>query len=107
MRLLVSFLMLLVCAMRTTAQTVDAVVLESSTEVECRDMRNTRISEHRVFRLLNERAGAMAQFAVACSKWNKLTDFRGQVSDATGRVIRKFKKSELHRSVLSRNSVGH
>ena len=103
MRLLVSFLMLLVCAMRTTAQTVDAVVLESSTEVECRDMRNTRISEHRVFRLLNERAGAMAQFAVACSKWNKLTDFRGQVSDATGRVIRKFKKSELHRSDLSLN----
>jgi len=64
-------------------------------------MRNTRISEQRVYRLLHERANDMAQFVIGCSKWQKLTDFNGQVTDATGKVIRKFKKGELTRSDLS------
>jgi transglutaminase-like putative cysteine protease len=64
-------------------------------------MRNTRISEHRIYQLNNERASDMAQFGVGCSKWEKLTDFNGQVTDATGKVIRKFKKGELKRSELS------
>lgn len=101
MRLLISILLLLTCAWNAAAQTVDAVVLQSTTEVDCRDMRNTRISEHRVYSLLNERASDMAQFEIECSKWEKLTDFNGQVADATGKVIRKFKKGELKRSDLS------
>lgn len=103
MRQLVSILLLILCAMNGATQTVDAVVLQSTTEVDCRDMRNTRISERRIYRLLNERASDMAQFAVDCSKWQKLADFNGQVTDATGKVIRKFKKGELKRSELSSN----
>ena len=101
MRALIAILLLLACAMHAQAQAVDAVVLQSTTEVDCRDMRNTRISEQRVYRLLNERARDMAQFEMGCNKWQKLTDFNGQVTDATGKVIRKFKKSELKRSDLS------
>ena len=86
---------------RAAAQTVDAVVQQSATEVDCRDLRNTRISEQRVYRLLHERASDMARFEIACSKWQKLTDFNGQVTDATGKVIRKFKKGDLRRSDLS------
>ena len=101
MRPLIFILLLLACAMPAWAQTVDAVVSQSSTEVDCRDMRNTRISEHRVYQLLHERASDMAQFEIGCNKWQKLTDFNGQVTDATGKVIRKFKKGELKRSDLS------
>ena len=101
MRPLITLLLLLACVLPAASQTVDAVVVQSTTEVDCRDMRNTRISEQRVYRLLHERANDMAQFAVGCSKWQKLTDFNGQVTDATGKVIRKFKKGELRRSDLS------
>ncbi len=101
MRTLISILLLLVCVLPVASQTVDAVVVQSTTEVDCRDMRNTRISEQRVYRLLHERASDMAQFAIGCSKWQKLADFNGQVTDATGKVIRKFKKGDLMRSELS------
>ena len=101
MKPLIAIFLFLICAMHAQAQTVDAVVVQWSTEVDCRDMRNTRISEQRVYRLLNERARDMAQFEIGCSKWQKLTDFNGQVTDATGKVIRKFKKGELKRSDLS------
>lgn len=101
MRALISILLLLACVLPAASQTVDAIVVQSVTEVDCRDMRNTRISEQRVYRLLHERANDMAQFAIGCSKWQKLTDFNGQVTDATGKVIRKFKKGELKRSDLS------
>ena len=101
MRQLISILLLLTCVMHGAAQTVDAVVLQSTTEVDCRDMRNTRISEQRIYRLLHERASDLAKFGIGCSKWQKLSDFNGQVTDATGKVIRKFKKGELKRSELS------
>lgn len=101
MRPLITILLLLTCVLPAASQTVDAVVVQSTTEVDCRDMRNTRISEQRIYRLLNERASDMAQFEIECSKWLKLTDFNGQVTDGTGKVIRKFKKGELKRSDLS------
>ncbi len=101
MRQLFFILLLLACMLPAASQTVDAVVVQSTTEVDCRDMRNTRISEHRVYLLLHERASDMAQFEIECSKWLKLTDFNGQVTDGTGKVIRKFKKGELKRSDLS------
>ena len=101
MRVLISILLLLASVLPAASQTVDAIVEQSVTEVDCRDMRNTRISEQRIYRLLHERASDMAQFAIGCSKWQKLTDFNGQVTDATGKVIRKFKKGDLKRSDLS------
>lgn len=101
MRQLFFILLLLACMLPAASQTVDAIVVQSATEVDCRDMRNTRISEQRIYRLLHERASDMAQFEIGCSKWQKLTDFNGQVTDATGKVISKFKKGELKRSDLS------
>lgn len=101
MRALIAILLLLACMQLAASQTVDAIVLQSVTEVDCRDMRNTRISEQRIYRLLNERACDMASFEIGCNKWVKLTDFNGQVTDGAGKVIRKFKKGELQRSDLS------
>ncbi len=101
MKRLISILLLLAWVLPVASQTVDAVVLQSTTEVDCRDMKGTRISEQRIYRLLNERASDMAHFEIGCNKWQKLSDFNGQVTDATGKVIRKFKKGELKRSDLS------
>ena len=101
MRALISILLLLASVLPAASQTVDAIVVQSVTEVDCRDMRNTRISEQRVYRLLHERASDMAEFSIGCSKWQKLADFNGQVTDAAGQVIRKFKKGDLKRSDLS------
>ena len=103
MKALIAILLLLSCAAHGAAQSPDVVVSQWTTEVDCRDMRNTRVTEHRVYRLLDERASFMAKFKQYCNKWEKLTDFNGQVTDATGKVIRKFKKSELNRSELSDN----
>ena len=103
MRTLIVMLLLLACATHAQSQAVDAVVVLSTTQVDCRDMHNTRIGEQRVYRLINQRASDMARFAVGCSKWTRLTDFNAQVTDATGKVIRKFKKGDLKRSDLSTN----
>lgn len=101
MRQLIAIILLMACALSAATQTVDAVVLQSTTQVDCRDMRTTRITEQRIYRLMHERASDLAQFEIGCSKWQKLADFNGQVTDATGKVIRKFKKGELKRSDLS------
>lgn len=85
------------------AQTTDAIVVESSTDVDCKDMRNTRITYHRVYRLIHDRASDLAQIDFACSKWVKLADFTGVVTDASGKVVRKFKKGDLQRTELSSN----
>ena len=44
MRALISILLLLACVLPAASQTVDAIVVKSVTEVDCRDMRNTRAS---------------------------------------------------------------
>ena len=100
-RALISILLMAACALNTAAQTVDAVVLQSATEVDCRDLRNTRISEQRVYRLLHERASDMARFEIACSKWQKLTDFNGQVPEQ--RLCRRllYPVARLHTVGLS------
>lgn len=101
MRKLVVILCSLVCTMQVAAQTVDAVVLQSTTEIDCRDMRHMRTTYHRMYRLDNERARDFADWGTACSKWEKLTDFSCVVTDAKGKEVRKFKKGDLNRSDLN------
>ena len=49
----------------------------------------------------NEQGASLASFVCSCSKNDKLTSFKGVVTDATGRVIRKLKESELQRTEYS------
>ena len=49
----------------------------------------------------NEQGASLANFVCACSKNDKLSDFKGQVVDASGKVIRKFKESDLKRTEYS------
>lgn len=103
MRTLVATILTLVCCMPLASQTVDAVVKESTTTIDCKDMRHTRVTKHRVYVLNHERASDLADFSIACSKYDKLTEFSGQALDAQGKVVRKFKKGDLKRTDLSAN----
>ena len=105
MRKFVCLIVTLAGWMFVSAQAVDAVVVESTTRVECRDMSHMRTTYHQVYRLMHERARELANFATSCNKWTKLTEFSGQVTDAQGKQVRKFKKSDLKRSDLSDNFI--
>ena len=77
------------------------VVEESLTEVNCESMTHATVHYKEVVTILNEQGAGYAGFSCSCSKQDRLVKFRGQVSDATGRVIRKLKETELKRTEYS------
>ena len=84
---------------RAAAQ--NAVVEESLTDVECISPTHAIAHFKEVTTILNEHAANLATFVCSCSKNDKLTAFKGQVTDPTGRVLRKFKESELKQTEYS------
>ena len=94
------FLVLLLTAV-LNAKAQNAVVEESSTDVECFSPTQAIIHFREVTTILNEHGAGLAVFVCSCSKNNKLTGFKGQAADATGRVLRKFKESELKQTEYS------
>ena len=74
---------------------------ESATDVVC-DSRTHAITHLKeVTTILNEQGKHFAIFSCSCSKNDKLTSFKGLVTDGSGRVIRKIKESELKRTEYS------
>lgn len=96
-------LLLLVYTLLTlsVADAQKAVIEESVVDVEC--MSPTHVVKHfrEVTTILSEQGASLATFVCSCSKNDKLTGFKGMVSDATGRVIRKLKESELQKTEYS------
>ena len=94
------FLLLIFCGNCAFAQ--NAIVEESVTEVECES--NTHMTTHykEVTTILNEQGASLAGFVCSCGKKDKLTSFKGQVTDETGKVIRKIKESDLEHTEYSR-----
>jgi len=90
---------LLLASLPATAQ--KAVVEESRTDVVCISPTQAITHFRESTTILNERGTAHALFVCSCSKNDQLTRFKGQVVDATGRVLRKFKESELKRTEYS------
>ena len=90
---------LLSAAMQATAQV--AIVEESTTQVDCYNSTNAVVHYKEVTTILNEHGSDLATFVCWCSKHDKLTNFKGQATDATGRVLRKFKESELKQTEYS------
>ena len=89
----------LFCAHTTWAQ--KAVVEESVIDIVC-DAPNHAIQHFKeVTTILNEHGASQALFVCSCSKYDKLTSFKGQVTDGSGRVIRKLKESELKKTEYS------
>ena len=89
----------LFCAHTTWAQ--KAVVEESVIDIVC-DAPDHAIQHFKVVTtILNEHGAAQALFVCSCSKYDKLTNFKGQVTDGSGRIIRKLKESELKKTEYS------
>lgn len=99
MRQLLFIVLLLTTSQYAAAQ--NAVVEESLTDVECISPTQAIIHFKEVTTILNEHGAGLATFVCSCSKNDKLTRFKGQVTDATGRVIHKFKESELKQTEYS------
>lgn len=98
-QLVLLFLFLLSCSNSGFAQNV--IVEEALTEVRCES--NTHMTTHykETITILNEQGAHHAFFVCSCSKKDYMTSFRGQVTDQTGKVIRKIKESELERTEYS------
>ena len=99
MRILIILVMLTGGLLRTAAQ--NAVVEESLTNVECISPTHAITHFKEVTTILNGHGAHLATFVCSCSKSSQLTHFKGQVTDATGRVLRKIKKSELKHTEYS------
>lgn len=99
MRQLFFLVLFLTTTQYVTAQ--NAVVEESLTDVECISPTQVIINFKEVTTILNEHGADLATFVCSCSKNDKLTRFKGQVTDATGRILRKFKESELKQTEYS------
>ena len=78
-----------------------AVIEESLTDVVCESATHAVAHYKEVTTIQNEQGASLANFVCACSKNDKLSDFKGQVVDASGKVIRKFKESDLKRTEYS------
>ena len=98
MRKVFLLLAALFCSYAANAQ---KATVEESTEIIC-DSPGHAIQHFKgVTTIHNEHGAPMAVFVWSCSKHDKLTSFKGQVTDASGRVIHKFKESELKKTEYS------
>ena len=72
-----------------------AVIEESVTDIVCDGPTHVIAHYKEIVTVLNPQGASLANFACSCSNKDKLTSFKGQVTDANGRIIRKLKESEL------------
>lgn len=86
------FFLLLFCGGNGFAQNV--IVEESLTETRCESKTHMTTHYKETKTILNEQGADHAHFLCSCNKQERLTSFRGQVTDASGKVIRKIKESE-------------
>ncbi len=93
------FFLLLFCGGNGFAQNV--IVEESLTETRCESKTHMTTHYKETKTILNEQGADHAHFLCSCNKQERLTSFRGQVTDASGKVIRKIKESELQRTEYS------
>ena len=99
MRKVILLLAALFCSYAANAQ--KATIEESTTDVVCDGPDHAVQHFKEVTTIHNEHGASMAVFVYSCSKHDKLTSFKGQVTDASGRVIHKFKESELKKTEYS------
>jgi len=78
-----------------------AIVEESVIDIVCDSPTHLLQRFKVVTTILNEQGASLAHFVYSCSKHDKLVDFKGQVTDVSGRIIRKIKESELKKTEYS------
>ena len=98
-RLLLLFFTFLLMLTASFAQ--KAVVEEYVIDIYCESATHAIQHYREVTTIQNEQGASLASFVCSCSKNDRLTNFKGVVTDATGRVIRKLKESELKKTEYS------
>lgn len=78
-----------------------AIVEESVTDIVCDGPTHAFQHFREVTSILNEQGASLALFVCSCSKHDRLTSFKGQVTDGAGRIIRRLKESELKKTEYS------
>lgn len=97
-----SYLLLSLCALVANAQ--DATVNKDVTTVVCKSLSEATITHHTEITINNKQADQLACFGVGLEhKSIELTSFSGVITDASGKVLKKVKKSDLQMSEYSSN----
>lgn len=78
-----------------------AVVEESAIDITCESATHAITHFRQSVTILDEHAASLGTFSCSCSSTSKLGSFKGTVTDASGRVLRKLKESELQRTEYS------
>ena len=79
----------------TEYENADAIVLERTRHLEIHNRQRATLKEYEVLLILNESGIGQGHFSVYYDGHEKVTDVRCSLSDLNGKVIRKFKRSDL------------
>lgn len=63
--------------------------------VECNSMTTATVKHHRIVTVLNPKGNDASDFVCQSDKFNSLSNFKGQIIDTIGNVLRKIKMSDL------------
>ena len=78
-----------------------SVVQNATTEIICESATSALQKESYTITILNEKGRDAAHFFCMCDKFRSLRKFSGEITDPTGKVIRKIKKSDLQMTEYS------
>lgn len=97
------YLCIMSISVRAQDITKDAhsIVVDAQTEILCKSMTQSIEKESRTITILNREGLRASQFVCACDMFRSLQKFAGEIFDASGRSVRKIKKSELQKSEYS------
>jgi len=82
----------------------NAVLRESNQHFSQKDINNAVYKEHKVITILNKNGNSYAHFHHTGDKFHELTDFSGIIRDASGKIVKKIKKSDLTVSTISEDA---
>lgn len=71
------------------------------------DANNGTYKVNKVITILNEKGSDFAVFYTYEDKFRTITNFSGVVRDASGKIIKKIKKSDFHTSSMSDNALAN
>ena len=78
-----------------------AVVEDYSTDIICDKLTHAVMHFKKTTTILHESASDFGFFSCTCSKSNQLISFKGQVTDASGNIIRKMRIKDLKKTEYS------
>ena len=92
---------LFVCALPYCKAQTNAIVNDYSINVNCSSLTQADVQIKKTITILNKKGEKHAVFSCTCSRNNKLSSFKGTVTDANGKVLKRMKQNDLQRSEYS------